>query len=729
MYRPRRMRKDPPHRHTGRRSLGSPLLSMLFFPAATLYQELLLRLFDQDVSFFDMALLRLVFFSLAAGLCLFLILDLLPWRRAARIAGGVVIVAWTVLLCVERGSRMSIFRQYVGLGFVGDMAGDVVGDFGSFVIQVVLGLIPFILLSLVPLAAYIPLRHTILREEGQEPVARIVLAGGLVMFQLLGWALSAFGGVSGYYTYDYTANVGIPHFGLVTSVRLELEYALLGAPTPPIGNFLEDPVYTLPPTPGGSDPTGPSADPSAGFSEELPPEPTPTPIPSGPNILDIDFTALAEAETDETLKGMHQYFATLVPSEKNQYTGMFEGKNLILITAEAFSPYVISEELTPTLYRLTHEGFVFTNYYQPDWCQSTCGGEFANTTGVIPNLIDGGLTTRTAKKNYMPFTLASQFAAIGYSVPAWHNHTYDYYSRNEYLTAFGYDYKGIGNGLEYPEELIRQWPKSDLILMENTVDSYIDGYVNNGQPFHAYYMTVSGHANYNFAGGNAMSTKNREAAQAAYPDASATVQAYIACNLELEHALTYLVDKLEAAGIAGDTLIVMGADHYPYAMLTDDADYYNELRGFEDTEKVTSRYRNALIMWSAAIEEPIVVDTPCYSCDIVPTLCNLFGLEYDSRLYSGRDIFATNYEANQYSNCMPLVVFANNKGQGNSWITAAGTYEASTGTFTPFEGVVLEDQADYVARVKRLVAAKLNYSKLIVQKNYYQVLLQNGVIQ
>ena len=71
---------------------------------------------------------------------------------------------------------------------------------------------------------------------------------------------------------------------------------------------------------------------------------------------------------------------------------------------------------------------------------------------------------------------------------------------------------------------------------------------------------------------------------------------------------------------------------------------------------------------------------------------------------------------------MPLVVFANNKGQGNSWITAAGTYECSTGIFTPCEGVALEDQEDYVARVKRLVAAKLNYSTLIVQEDYYRVL-------
>ena len=700
-------------RRSRRRSLGSPLMSMLFFPAVILYHELLLRLFDRDTGFLSIALLRIVLFSLAAGLCLFLILDLLPWRRAARIAGGAAIVIWTVLLCIERGCRAT-FGVYYGVAFMGAMAADVTGDFGGTVASVALGLIPFILLSLIPLGLYIPLRQTVIREEGQEPGARIILAVGLAVFQLLGWALSAFGGASGYYTYEYTANTGIPHFGLVTTVRLELEYAVMGTPAPPLGEFIDDPIDT----PAASAPDGtqePSAGPSAG--------PVQTPVPSGPNVLDIDFEALAAGITgtsdkEKTLKSMHEYFGSLIPSEKNEYTGMFEGKNLILLTAEGFSPYAIDKDLTPTLYKLTHEAFVFNNFYQPDWTMSTTGGEFSVTTGLIPNYVNGKLAPAVSVDRAMPLTLARLFAAEGYSVPAWHNHTYTYYGRDKYLGNFGYDYRGIGNGLELPHTV---WPNSDLEMMEATADSYIDDYVNNGQLFHAYYMTVSGHGYYSWAG-NAMSRKHREEVEAKYPDLSETSQAYLACNMELDLALKCLVDKLEAAGIADDTLIVMAADHYPYLMVTAEEDFYNELRGFEDTENVTSRYRNTLLMWSGCIEEPIIVDTPCSTIDIVPTLCNLFGLDYDSRLYSGRDIFAANYAADKYSNCMPLVVFANNKGQGNSWITAAGTYEASTGTFTPNGGVTLEDQDDYVARVKRLVQGKVSYAKLILEVDYYRTL-------
>lgn len=693
--------------YTGRRNTGGPALSVLFFPAAVLYHELLLRAFDRSTSFFDIALLRIILFSIAAGLVISLILDLLPWKTPARIAGGVVLGLGTVLFCVERGCRAT-FNLYYGISFMGEMAGNVAGDFGSTVVQVVLGMIPFILLSFLPLVAFILLRGSVVPDAGNEMPVRIIIAAALVACQLTAYLLSILGPVKSYYTYEFTANTATPHFGLLTTARLELGYAVVGVPTPPLGDFIDEPLDTPAIGPTESERAEPSADPDPDASKR--------PTPSGPNTLDIDFKALAEEESNETIKSIHQYMASLTPSAKNEYTGMFEGKNLILLTAEAFSPYAIDEELTPTLYKLTHEGFVFNNFYQPDWTLSTVGGEFSVTTGVIPNWMSGGSSPTVSANRTMPITLPHLMAPLGYATPAWHNHTYNYYPRDKYLVTYGYDYKGVGSGLELPPDTTA-WPESDLEMMEATADSYIDQYVKDGIPFHAYYMTVSGHGLYTW-GGNAMSRKHQAAVEARFPDLSEESQAYIACNMELDRALEYLVDKLEAAGIADDTLIVMAADHYPYLLVDEKAgtDYYNELRGFTDTESDTSRYRNTLLMWSGAIEEPIVIDTPCSAIDIVPTLCNLFGLDYDSRLYSGRDIFAMNFEPDQYSNCMPLVLFAN-KGQGNAWITAAGTYECSTKTFTPNEGIEVDE--DYVKRVHRLVAAKVNYSKLIIQEDYY----------
>ena len=80
-----------------------------------------------------------------------------------------------------------------------------------------------------------------------------------------------------------------------------------------------------------------------------------------------------------------------------------------------------------------------------------------------------------------------------------------------------------------------------------------------------------------------------------------------------------------------------------------DTDYYPELTGVQDTTRDTSRYRNTLILWCGEMEEPVMVDTPCSAIDIVPTLSNLFGLEYDSRLLSGRDILARTWRRDRWA--------------------------------------------------------------------------------
>ena len=685
-------------RRRRRRVSGSPLFSAACFPLMLLYHEVLLRLFDGDSHFFAMGLIRILLFSLAAGLAVFLLLDLIGNRKVARIVGGVLVGGWTVFTCVEYCCK-SFFKIYFGLGYMQGMAGQVVGDFSGTIVEVVLARIPFILLSLIPFVVYLRMCAVILYDKGQRAPVRVMLAVLMVVLQLVGVLTARLGAEKNYYTYDYSVNTAVPHFGLFTALRLELSYAITGIPETPLDALLpDDPLPTVT--------VDPSADPEASD--------TPA-IPTGDNVLDIDFQALADGTSDETLKAMHQFFGTKSPTNKNEYTGYFKGKNLILITAEAFSPYVIDQELTPTLYKLSHEGFVFENYYQPDWTQSTTGGEFAVMTGLIPTWIGGSnLSFRVSANDSMPIALGWQFEKVGYHALAYHNNTYTYYGRDKTHPNLGYEYHGIGNGLELKSNL---WPCSDLEMMEATVDGYIQDYVKNGTPFHTYYMTVSGHCNYTWSG-NAMSRKNQAVIQEKYPNASEQVQAYLACNLELEYAMDYLVKALEEAGIADDTVIALTADHYPYALAEGGTDYYKELSGMDDTERDTSRYRNTFILWSGCMEEPVVVDTPCSAIDIVPTLSNLFGLEYDSRLYSGRDIFATNYQANQYSSNMPLVVFAN-KGYGSSWITAAGTYEASTGTFTPREGVTVDDK--YVGRVKSLVGAKYAYAKLVIERDYYSL--------
>ena len=658
------------------------LWPLFFFPMALLYHELLLHAFDRTILFWDTPLVYILLFSAAGGFLLSALVDILP-RKAAHIVTYALCVFWTVLTCIEYCCK-SYFKSYWGLSFITQMTGNVVGNFFSTMLEIIFGRIVFILLSFLPLVLLIILRRRLLPGKTLSVRCRVMALAVFAVCQAVGSALCYTGEDRADYTYNYVTDYAVPRFGLAATIRLEAQYAIFGLPDAPVIQV----------------------------DEPVPDEP----VVYDYNKMELDFTATSDLVGGSTLENMHNYFSSKTASQQNEYTGMFKGKNLIQITAEAFSPYVISKELTPTLYKLTHEGFVFTNYYQPGWGQSTTGGEFAHMTGIIPTWVNGNLSFYASHQDYMPFALGNQFRALGYTTVAYHNNSYTYYNRHLTHPNLGYDYYGQGNGLTLT---VPGWPYSDLEMMELTAPAYIEDYVNTGKPFHAYYMSVSGHANWGW--GNAMSAKNREAAVAAYPNASQPVQGYIAANLELEYALTYLLEQLEAAGIADDTVICMTADHYPYALVTDEVDYYQELSGKQDSELDISRYKNTWLLWSGSMESSVTVRTPCSAIDILPTVSNLFGLEFDSRLMSGHDVFAQNYNASQASTCMPLVILPTNRGY--SWITAAGTYDAKTRTFTPNPGITVAD--DYVKTVSSLIDAKYSYARQLIQYDYAGVVLHH----
>ena len=668
-------------------------LNWIFFPLALLYHELLLRAFDTQNAFFRGTLVMVVLFSIATGLLLSLLVNLLHNRRLAQVLMLVVTALWTLLLCVEYCCR-SYFKSYFSVGFICTMSGNVVTGFGSTIPGIVAQRLPFIIAALLPLALCILLRKRIVTEHRMSKWSLLFVTAVSVIFLLIGEGLARWGTYGDSYTYNFQTDAAVSQFGLHTAVRLEAEYALFGTPQPKL---------ELPTQEGEPDDT-----------PDDPPAAT-TPVEYGYNALDIDFQALADSASDSALRSMAQYFGSLTPSKKNEYTGLFQGKNLVLITAEAFSPWFISRELTPTLYKLTHEGFVCENYYQPGWGQSTTGGEYAVMTGLLPTWVGSNVSFYASANDDMPFALGNQLRALGYRTGAYHDNIYNYYNRDKTHPNLGYDYQGVGSGLTVTED--GSWPYSDLEMVQNTIGDYIDGFVSDGTPFHVYYMTVSGHGSYGW--GHAMAAKNRAKAQAAYPNASTQVQAYVAANLELENALTYLLEQLEAAGIAEDTVICMSADHYPYLLAEPETDYYNELRGVVDSERDTDRYRNALVLWCGGMENAVTVTEPCSAVDIVPTLSNLFGLEYDSRLLSGRDVLDKDYDAGSASGSIPLVILPTSS--GNSWATAAGVFEASTRTFNARPGVTVEE--DYVSRVNNIVALQYNYAQQLIARDYYRVAL------
>ena len=430
-------------------------------------------------------------------------------------------------------------------------------------------------------------------------------------------------------------------------------------------------------------------------------EPTTEPVPEEtepkvykPHVIEgLDFGELAEIDNDSTRRKLFSYMDAQSPALENEYTGLFEGKNLIMICAESFNYAIIDPELTPTLYRLTTQGIHFTNAYVPLWSGSTSGGELALFSGLAMNCEMGFFSSQK------PFnTISRQLMNQGYFSRAYHNNLFTYYDRHLTHENLGYEkYIGMGNGLEKGVKDV--WPASDQEMFEFTIPQYIDE-----QPFSVYYMTVSGHARYNFYG-NAMSKKNQELVQDL--PYSESLKAYIAANLEVEKGLTTLVEQLEEAGIADDTVIVLTGDHFPYGLGTAWGNNHNcqaELYGVDNYDQI-DRDRNSLIIWSGCLEgKEIQVDAPVCSLDVLPTLSNLFGVEYDSRMTVGRDALGTE-EA-----IVPWPDY--------SWVTELGKFEASSNKFTAF---VEESQIPegYVDRISTIVRNRVNFSRSVQGCQFY----------
>ena len=408
------------------------------------------------------------------------------------------------------------------------------------------------------------------------------------------------------------------------------------------------------------------------------------------NITYIDFDKLIKNEEDNTIKEMHKYFSSQEASKKNKYTVMFKDKNLIVLVGESFSSLAIREDLTPNLYKLYKEGFQFDNFYTPIFPVSTADGEYITDTSLIPK--EGVWSFLRVAGNYMPYSYANVFEKQGYSSNAYHNHTATYYERDKYIETMGYNsYLAVGTGLEDRMDT-SNWPNSDYEMVKTTVDDYI-----NNEKFMAYYMTVSGHMNYTKLG-NAMVYKNWE--QVKDLPYSNKAKGYLAANIELDKAVGELLSRLEQAGKLEDTVIVISGDHYPYGLTLGEI---NELSTFERDDKF-EKFRMPFLIWSGSMKGPIKVEKIGSSLDVLPTVLNLFGAEFDSRLLMGRDIL---------SDSDPIVIFSD-----RSFITDKGRYNSLTEQFTPNEGVTIEE--GYVDKINTIIYKKYQMSRLILENDYYK---------
>ena len=609
-------------------------------------------------------------FTLSAALLVTLVLSFL---RKGRFGAEILLTAVLTLLYGSQIVYHFIFGTLYSAAMV-SQGGEAMTNFWRELLAAMGDHFPWLVALLVPLALRIFLRKGLkgeLRAKGRI----VLLALAVALFALTRAGIrqtgtEMFSDEDYYRSGEIATNQNVQRFGLLTTIRLELTRH---AKT-------EEQDYYIPEETQG---------------ENLAQEPAEVKY----NVMDIDFDALNALTEDKKLLAINDYCSKVTGTNQNEYTGMLKDYNLIVMCAESFSPAAIDKDLTPNLYKLTQQGIIFNNYYNT-FPNTTTDGEYALMQGLYP---DAGRSKAVSslyasRNNYLPFTLGNAFQSQrGVESFGYHNYRGSYYGRSESHPNMGYTMKFAGDGMTFTTN----WPASDLEMMEQSVDDYI-----GKEPFHAYYMTFSGHYKYDI-GTNEMAKRNWDQVKD-LPYSSNAIKAYLSCNIEFDKAIGYLMERLEQAGVADRTAIVIAGDHFPYGLKDSE---YAELIG-HDIDGF-SKYKSTLIFWVGGLEKNIVVDEYCCNVDVLPTILNLWGFEYDSRLLAGTDVFSDGTHA-------AVLV-------DKSFLTDKVWFNASTGEIR-YQVPESEIPEEYVENMNQLIATRFSISADILNTAYYNFVFDKGKV-
>ncbi|MBO5260638.1 MAG: LTA synthase family protein [Coprococcus sp.] len=662
----------------------------IMFSAIILYYELIFHGLNFDMKIKDVSLI--IIFAIVFGGAFGLLTGIFP-RLVNKIIATVLLLA-TGLIFTAQYIYHSVFNNYLSIAGTikfgnqaADNAATVMSNVKENMFDIVLLVLP-VVVGIVFIWAFMAFDR---RKWWANLIAfaGVLLVYGTTLFVL--WAVSS-DVYSPYNVYkQYTSvDIAVEKLGVMESFVVDIREGVFSGENKSdeiqfasIGDIEEDTEATTVATTESVELTGSVEETT---EEEV--------IDISPNILDLDFDAINELSGSDAVSSLSSYFKTIIPTKKNEYTGMFEGYNVIWITAEGFTGYMLDSRLFPTLSKLAYEGFVFENYYQPLWYGSTLGGEYANLMGSpTKNGAYLSMCRAADNENGMYFSMANTLGRLGYSCYGFHDNDYTYYDRHITHPALGYEWIASDQGLEYQTDEYGNdlWPQSDSVMLEETFDTY-----SAKVPFHLYYLTVSGHVPYGFGGANDMSDRNIDVVSGLnYSDLT---NAYLASQYELELMVQSLLEKLEKRNILDRTVIVLAGDHVPY----DNMEIVDELAG-QYFEQSLEAYKSKLIIWSGSMEESVRVDKVCSSIDILPTMLNLMGAEYDSRLIIGRDILSTS---------PGLVLFPN-----RSYITDDYEYNAYTGDTYFKNGTEVTDED--ISRMERYVSDKFTAADNITETGYY----------
>ena len=403
------------------------------------------------------------------------------------------------------------------------------------------------------------------------------------------------------------------------------------------------------------------------------------------HIDDTEWQDKINNESNQTIKDVHNYFINQDITDKNEYTGYFEGKNLVYIMIEAFDIMAINEELTPTLYKLKTEGWYFDNYYAPVYSCATGESEYISETSIIPS--STVCTPNSYINNDYTNSVFNLFNNSDYYTSSYHNWKDEFYDRTRL-------HKNMGSQLYLdhdPLNIINHtgWP-SDLELFQNSLEYYVDK-----DKFFTFVITSSTHFPYDY---DTYLTQKYWDRVKGLPYTN-NVKRYIAKAMELDAGIEFLMNSLEEKGKLDDTVFVLFGDHHPLKMS------YSEINEASSYDRLENYNIDKLpfIIYNSATEGKVISKTAS-TFDILPTVANLFNLNYDPRDYMGTDLF---------SDSESIVIFNN-----GSWITDKCIYKAVSGSFVSLTDEEVTDE--YIQKINKIVNDKFYISDKVLTLNYFK---------
>ena len=414
---------------------------------------------------------------------------------------------------------------------------------------------------------------------------------------------------------------------------------------------------------------------------------------------DTKWLELIENEENMVLNNLNEYFINNKVNEKNSYTGLFEDKNLIVIMMESVNDIFINSELYPNFYRLVSNGYYFKNNYSPRNSCATGNNELSGMISLYS--IYNKCTANTYSSNLYPESIFNLFNNKGYITSSMHDYTEKYYERREIHKNMGsgkyLDVDDLNISYDTKDE---KWASDEDFMKE--VVKILNDYKNN-ERFMTWITTVTSHQPYGSSlyGDMYLDLFN----DPKYDNYDIKLKRYMSKLKVLDNGLKVLLDGLEKQNKLDDTVIILYGDHYPYGLSTN---ILKTALDYDISEKYETE-RVPFVIWSNDIEGTTFTQYTSY-INILPTIANLFNLDYDSRYYVGDDLFSKDYQS--------IAIFAD-----SSWKNEIGFYNVQTSDITYYTNK--EYQTEDLIKINEIVENKIKYSNLAIQHDYFNYLYKN----